>query len=24
MSTNNLSIHSITHIVERIPCETSV
>ena len=24
MSTNNLSIHSITQIVERIPCETSV
>jgi putative transposase len=24
MSTNNLSIHSITHIMERIPCETSV
>ena len=24
MSTNNLSIHSMTHIVECIPCETSV
>lgn len=24
MSTNNLSIHSITRIVDRIPCETSV
>lgn len=24
MSTNNLSVHSITRIVERLPCETSV